>query len=195
MKKILFLLFALVMLTSCEKNDEPNNRELDTDIIITMHPAEGVKLRAGLIPDTISGLTASEIVNRAYGFRYDASYLVENFQGYKGHLFTHYGEGHFDESLKNLETLSLKVIAKDISGDDEISLICLLYSTDYIIYESRPVYAGETLLTHVQDPIAYIPNEPIAAAREEILSVFHDGNYAEVNRLLEEVFAFLPMQE
>lgn len=194
MKKILFLLsIALVLTTSCEKDPVTDKGKPDTDIIITMRPAEGVKLRAGLIPDTISGLTASEIVNRAYGFRYDASYLVENFQGYKGHLFTHYGEGHFDESLKNLETLSLKVIARDISSDDEISLICLLYSTDYIIYEARPVYAGETLLTHVQDPIAYIPNEPIAAAREEILSVFHDGNYAEVNRLLEEVFAFLPM--
>ena len=57
MKKILFLLVGLLLI-SCDPKDIPDVKgKLDPNAMITIRPAKGVKLRS-----TITGLTALEVV-------------------------------------------------------------------------------------------------------------------------------------
>lgn len=176
MKKILFLLFALVLLTGCEKDDNPDKGKLDPNAMILIRPAAGVQLKA-----IVQGLTATEIVEQAINIRFrthwgdtgDGSvYRDEELVTDRG-----FGEGQRDLSIP-----ALKMFGTDIIAQQGHFVKDFIYGYDVYITSSN------------NDTIAYVPQSVINNARSLIEAAYNDENYTEVYRLFNEAFTFLPIE-
>lgn len=176
MKKILFLLVGLLLI-SCNPEDTPNPKgKLDPNAMIVIKPAKGVQLRS-----TVSGLTALEVVEQANSIQFQ-SYYFGNEYSETPKLMAR----QFDAVQKDFETPSLKMY-----GTDVISLEGEYYRNFTNAFSVYIVYVDN--FANV-DTLAYIPDEVIATARPLIEQAYADENYTEVYRLFNEAYTFIPIE-
>ncbi len=173
MKKILFLLFALALLTSCDPNDTPDKGKLDPNAMILIKPAKGVQLKA-----TVPGLTGLEVVEQALNIKWQ----------------THYGAMGYTEEVKDIGR-SFPEQQKDYEAP-----ALLMLGIDVISQEGEYVktftYGFNVFITDANnDTIAYVPDAVINAARPLIEAAYEAENYTEVYRIFNEAFTFLPISE
>lgn len=173
MKKFILFLFALALLTGCEKDDNPDKGKLDPNAVILIRPASGVQLKA-----TVPGLTATEIVEQTVNMKFKTQYfdnVLQDEPKLVGRTFA--------DAQRDLSIPALKMWGTDIINQEGVFLKDFIYGTD--------VY-----LTDVNnDTIGYVPQSVINNARTLIEAAYNDENYTEVYRLFDEVFTFLPISE
>lgn len=176
MKKILFLLVGLLLI-SCNPEDTPNPKgKLDPNAMIVIKPAKGVQLRS-----TVSGLTALEVVQQANSIQFQSHYFDNNYYD-NSKLMAR----QFDAVQKDFETPSLKMYGTDVLrlNGDYLRDFTNAFSV-YIVYVDN--FANV-------DTLAYIPDEVIATARPLIEQAYADENYTEVYRLFNEAYTFIPIE-
>lgn len=180
MKKILFLLFALALLTSCEKDPVVDKGKLDPNAMILIKPAKGVQMKA-----TVPGLTAIEVVEQALNIKWQTHYGA---MGYTDEVVD-IGRS-FNEHQKDYETPALLMLGVDVIAFDHDG-------QDYIPYYTKVfTHAFNVVITdNNNDTIAYVPDAVINAARPLIEAAYEEEDYTEVYRLFNEAFTFLPISE
>lgn len=172
MKKILFLLVGLLLI-SCDPKDIPDVKgKLDPNAMITIRPANGVQLRS-----SVTGLTALQIVQNAVNIKFQSHYLDNTYYDDVKDIARTFIEEHKDYNKPAL----------------------LMWGTDIITQEGEYLNmftnSFNIVITDVNnDTIAYIPDGVINAARPLIESAFADENYTEVYRLFNEAFTFLSIE-
>lgn len=173
MKKILFLLVGLLLI-SCNPEDTPNPKgQLDPGAMIVIKPAKGVQLRS-----TVSGLTALEVVEQAHAITYQSHYTSNVYND--NPIIT-------GRSFRS-EDKDYKIPALLMAGIDVINIEGNYYK-DF-------TNAFSVFITDInQDTIAYVPDAVINSARPLIEQAYSDENYTEVYRLFNEAFTFLPISE
>lgn len=172
MKKILFLLVGLLLI-SCNPEDIPETKgKLDPNAMIVIKPAKGVQLRS-----TVSGLTALEVVENAVNIKWQSHYFSNVYYDDVKDIARTFGEGYKDFSIPALKMLGVDIITQE--GD----------------YYRDMTYAFNVVITDVNnDTIAYLPDEVINTARPLIEAAFADENYNEVYRLFNEAYTFTPIE-
>jgi hypothetical protein len=174
MKKILFLLVGLLLI-SCDPENVPEPKgKLDPNAMITIRPAKGVQLRS-----TVTGLTALEIVERATSMKLQMRYFDDLDNG----QYKIAGRGFNEETMKDFNIPALKMLGIDvINAQGE-------YIRD--LTTAKSVY-----ITDINgDTLAYVPDDVINNARPLIEAAYAEENYTEVYRLFDEAFTFLPLTE
>lgn len=174
MKKLISFLFLFGLLLSCDPKPEVeiDKGQLDPNAMITIRPAEGVKLRS-IVPN----LTALQIVQNAVNIKWQSHWSGNNYYETPKDIAR-----TFLETMKDYEIPALKMLGIDvITSEGE--------------YYRDLTYAFNVVITDVNnDTIAYVPDEVIDTARPLIETAFEDGNYAEVYRLFDEAFTFIPAE-
>lgn len=174
MKKILFLLVGLLLI-SCNPEDVPETKgKLDPNAMIVIKPAKGVQLRS-----TVTGLTALEVVERATSMKLQMRYFDDLDNG----QYKIAGRGFNEETMKDFNIPALKMLGIDvINANGE-------YIRD--LTTAKSVY-----ITDINgDTLAYVPDDVINNARPLIEAAYAEENYTEVYRLFDEAFTFLPLTE
>lgn len=174
MKKILFLLVGLLLI-SCNPEDVPEPKgKLDPNAMIVIKPAKGVQLRS-----TVTGLTALEVVERATSMKLQMRYFDDLDNG----QYKIAGRGFNEETMKDFNIPALKMLGIDvINAQGE-------YIRD--LTTAKSVY-----ITDINgDTLAYVPDDVINNARPLIEAAYAEENYTEVYRLFDEAFTFLPISE
>lgn len=174
MKKILFLLVGLLLI-SCNPEDVPEPKgKLDPNAMIVIKPAKGVQLRS-----TVTGLTALEVVERATSMKLQMRYFDDLDNG----QYKIAGRGFNEETMKDFNIPALKMLGIDvINANGE-------YIRD--LTTAKSVY-----ITDINgDTLAYVPDDVINNARPLIEAAYAEENYTEVYRLFDEAFTFLPLTE
>lgn len=173
MKKILFLLVGLLLI-SCNPEDVPETKgKLDPNAMIVIKPAKGVQLRS-----TVTGLTALEVVEQAHAITYQSHYTSNVYND--NPIIT-------GRSFRS-EDKDYKIPALLMAGIDVINIEGNYYK-DF-------TNAFSVFITDInQDTIAYVPDAVINSARPLIEQAYSDEDYTEVYRLFNEAFTFLPISE
>lgn len=174
MKKILFLLFALVMLTSCDPNDTPDvdKGKLDPNAMITLRPAASARA-------TVPGLTGLEVVQQAVSLKLQTRYFDDQDVGEMRSGARMFNE----ETMKDFDTPALLMLGIDVINAQG------KYIRDF-------THSKNVVITNIDgDTIAYVPDDVINSARLLIEAAYNDENYTEVYRLFNEAFIFLPISE
>ena len=172
MKKILFLLVGLLLI-SCNPEDIPETKgKLDPNAMILIKPAKGVTRAA------INDLTAQQIVEDALLITWQSHYFDNKYEEVAKFI-----SRGFNEQQKDFELPALKMLGIDVISAEGDYYRDLTYAFDvYIVNTDR-------------DTIAYVPNEVINDARIAIEAAFADENYTEVYNLFNTAFTFLPISE
>ena len=172
MKKILFLLVGLLLI-SCNPEDIPETKgKLDPNAMIVIKPAKGVTRAA------INDLTAQQIVEDALLITWQSHYFDNKYEEVAKFI-----SRGFNEQQKDFELPALKMLGIDVISAEGDYYRDLTYAFDvYIVNTDR-------------DTIAYVPNEVINDARIAIEAAFADENYTEVYNLFNTAFTFLPISE
>ena len=168
MKKILFILIAIIAFVACDKKDLPeivDKGKLNPDALITLNPG---KLRS-----QIDGLTYAEIVEEAFALNYTSHYFSNTYEEDARHI----GRG-FNEQQKDLETPALKMLGIDVITAEGEYFRDLTYSYDVYIINR----AGDT--------IGYVPDNVIANARVLIEEAFEELDYNRIYDIFNEAFEF-----
>ena len=173
MKKILFLLVGLLLI-SCDPKDIPDVKgKLDPNAMILLKPAKGVQLRS-----TVTGLTGLEVVQQAISIKFQTQYLDDVKQESMKIAARRFNE----ETMKDFSIPALKMIGIDVinaQGD---------YIRDFTTAKS-------VFITDIEgDTIAFVPDSVISNARPLIETAFADSNYTEVYRIFNEAFTFRPIE-
>lgn len=200
MKKIILFLsvFALALLTSCEKDPVNDRGKLDPNATIKIRPAAGVKLRSA----GTGQLTALEIVQQTYNMQW--MYEPEN-------PIDPITRG-FSQPQRDYETPLLKMWGTDIINQDGEYVTVFIGGHDIVLLRKIFIRAvdGEIVVMNPltieyegersspddifkDDTIAYIPNATIAAARLAVKDAYDAGNYDEVYRLFDSAYTFHPI--
>lgn len=172
MKKILFLLVGLLLI-SCNPEDVPEPKgKLDPNAMIVIKPAKGVQLRS-----TVTGLTALEVVENAVNIKWQS----------------HYGDNTYYEDIKDIARTFIE------EHKDYNKPALLMWGTDIInqdgYYVKDFTHAFNVVITdNNNDTIAYIPDSVINTARPLIEKAYADENYTEVYRLFNEAYTFIPIE-
>lgn len=175
MKKILFLLLAMIAFVSCDPKDDPiiDKGKLDPNAMIILRPAKGVQTRS-----FVPGLTGLEVVQNALAIKWQ----------------THYGAMGYTDELKEVAR-SFRTEQRDYSIP-ALLMVGIDVVTPEGNYEKTFTYAQNVFITNTSgDTIAYVPDQVIATARPLIEAAYGDKNFTEVYRLFNEAFTFLPMPE
>ncbi|WP_019540575.1 lipoprotein [Proteiniphilum acetatigenes] len=174
MKKILFLLFALALLTSCEKDPVTDKGKLDPNAMILIKPAKGVQLKA-----TVPGLNGLEVVQQAVSLKLQTRYFDDQDVGEMRSGARMFNE----ETMKDFDTPALLMLGIDVINAQG------KYIRDF-------THSKNVVITNIDgDTIAYVPDDVINSARLLIEAAYNDENYTEVYRLFNEAFTFLPISE
>lgn len=170
MKKIIFILIAVLALTACDKKkDVP--KLLDPNATITIKPAKNTRA-------LIEGKTALEIVQQCASMKLKSMWFDNKLS--ESPVI---GSYTFHERQKDYTIPALKMLASDVILYGELSM-------DFIeAYDVFLVERGKG------DTIAYIPNEVLLEAKTKIVKAYNDENYEEVYRLFDEAYVFYPMPE
>lgn len=173
MKKILFLLVGLLLI-SCDPENAPEPKgKLDPNAMIVIKPAKGVQLRS-----TVTGLTALEVVERAHAITYQSHYTSNVYNDNPIITGRSFRSEDKDYEIPALLMAGIDVI--NIEGN---------YYKDF-------TNAFSVFITDInQDTIAYVPDAVINSARPLIEQAYSDEDYTEVYRLFNEAFTFLPISE
>ena len=178
MKKILFLLVGLLLISCDPEKDIPDVKgQLDPNAMILLRPANGVQLRS----TSIHGLTALQIVEQAVNIEWQSYWFDNIYWDEDKHIARSFGEDQ-----KDYQTPALKMKGYDIIN----------------IVDGEPVFYKDFLYGHGVyittgtglDTLAYIPDSVLINARPLIEAAFADENYTEVYRLFNEAFTFLPIE-
>lgn len=170
MKKIIFILMAVLALTACDKKkDVP--KLLDQNATITIKPAKNTRA-------LIEGKTAMEIVQECASMKLKSMWFDNKLS--ESPVI---GSYTFHERQKDYTIPALKMLASDVILYGELSM-------DFIeAYDVFLVESGKG------DTIAYIPNEVLLEAKTKIVKAYNDEDYEEVYRLFDEAYVFYPMPE
>lgn len=191
MRKIFFFLTALLLFSSCEKD---NTGKLDPNAMILIRPAAGVKLRSS------EHLTALEIVQQTYNMEWWNESLNADDPITRG----------FAEVQRDYETPLLKMWGTDIVSQNGTLYPDFIEGHDVVLLREILIRDGEileivnpfTLIFNEKvrgddivkdDTIAYIPNRVISSARASIRAAYESEDYAECYRLFNEAFTFIPV--
>jgi len=173
MKKLILFLFSIILLSSCDPNNDDvlDKGKLDPNAMILIKPAKGVQTRSNVV-----GLTGLEVVENAVNIKWQSNWSDNT---------------HWDD---------VKDIARTFIEEhrDYNKPALLMWGTDIITqngdYYKDFIYGFNVVITDVNnDTIAYIPDAVINTARPLIEQAYNDENYTEVYRLFNEAFTFLPM--
>ena len=152
MKKILFLLVGLLLI-SCDPENVPEPKgKLDPNAMIVIKPAKGVQLRS-----TVTGLTALEVVEQAHAITY---------------------QSHFTSNVYNDNPIITGRSFRSEDKDYEIPAL-LMAGIDVINIEGNYykdfTNAFSVFITDInQDTIAYVPDAVINSARPLIEQAYSD---------------------
>lgn len=175
MKKILFLLVGLALLSCDPEKDLPDVKgKFDPNAMILLRPANGVQLRS----TSIYNLTAIQIVEQAVNIEWQSHWF--------GNVYSDDAKfiaRSFPEPQKDYNTPALLMLGTDI-----IAQYGEIYK-DFIYGYGFYITNGTGL-----DTLAYVPDSVINTARPLIEAAYADSNYAEVYRLFNEAFTFLPIE-
>lgn len=172
MKKILFLLVGLLLI-SCNPEDTPNPKgKLDPNAMIVIKPAKGVQLRS-----TVTGLTALEVVENAVNIKWQSNWFDNRYWEDAKDISRTFIEEH-----KDYEKPALLMWGTDIITQEGDFYKDFIYGYNVVITDNN------------NDTIAYIPDAVINTARPLIESAFENEDYDEVYRLFNEAFTFLPIE-
>ena len=173
MKKILFLLVGLLLI-SCDPENVPEPKgKLDPNAMIVIKPAKGVQLRS-----TVTGLTALEVVEQAHAITYQSHYTSNVYNDNPIITGRSFRSEDKDYEIPALLMAGIDVI--NIEGN---------YYKDF-------TNAFSVFITDINlDTIAYVPDAVINSARPLIEQAYSDEDYTEVYRLFNEAFTFLPISE
>lgn len=173
MKKILFLLVGLVLLSCDPEKDIPDVKgKFDPNAMIVIKPAKGVQLRS-----TVSGLTALEVVQQTLNIKWQSHWFDNTYWDDVKVI----GRG-FRDSQKDFNIPALKMLGIDIIDDNGVYYKDFIYGFNVVITDAN------------NDTIAYVPDAVINAARPLIEAAFADSNFTEVYRLFNEAFTFQPIE-
>lgn len=172
MKKILFLLVGLLLI-SCNPEDVPETKgKLDPNAMIVIKPAKGVQLRS-----TVTGLTALEVVENAVNIKWQSNWFDNRYWEDAKDISRTFIEEH-----KDYEKPALLMWGTDIITQEGDFYKDFIYGYNVVITDNN------------NDTIAYIPDAVINTARPLIESAFENEDYDEVYRLFNEAFTFLPIE-
>lgn len=180
MKKILFLLVGLLLI-SCNPEDVPETKgKLDPNAMIVIKPAKGVQLRS-----TVTGLTALEVVENATGIKWQSHWFDNRYYDDAKNIGRGFRPDQRDFDIPALKMLGIDIIAFDYDIDNTL----------YHYFFKDFIYGFNVVITDINsDTIAYVPNEVINTARPLIESAYENEDYDEVYRLFNEAFTFLPIE-
>lgn len=167
---ILFLSVFSLLFAGCEKDPVIDKGKLDPNAMITIRPAASTRA-------TISGLTGLEVVEEANLIKYQSHYFSNQYNDVPKII-----ERAFNEHQKDFNIPALLMLGTDVID----------YQGDYY----RDFTNGFNMfITDVNDDtIAYIPDHVINTARPLIEQAYADENFAEVYRLFDEAFTFIPIE-
>lgn len=172
MKKILFLLVGLLLI-SCNPEDVPEPKgKLDPNAMIVIKPAKGVQLRS-----TVTGLTALEVVENAVNIKWQSNWFDNRYWEDAKDISRTFIEEH-----KDYEKPALLMWGTDIITQEGDFYKDFIYGYNVVITDNN------------NDTIAYIPDAVINTARPLIESAYENEDYDEVYRLFNEAFTFLPIE-
>lgn len=177
MKKILFLLVGLLLISCDPKKDIPEiedstKGEFNPSAMIIIRPAIGVQLRS-----TVSNLTGLQVVEQAVNIKWQSHYFSNAYHDIAKDIARSFNPNQKDFQIPALKMLGIDVI----SGEGE-------YYRDF-------TYGFNVVITDTNnDTIAFVPDSVINNARPLIETAFSDSNYTEVYRIFEEAFTFLPIE-
>lgn len=173
MKKILFLLVGMLLI-SCNPEDVPETKgKLDPNAMIVIKPAKGVQLRS-----TVSGLTALEVVEQTMNMTFRTHYFGNKYSEEVVIADRGFGDNQRDYNLPALMMFGTDIIQTDGSYQRDF-----IYGTEFYLVNSS------------LDTIGYIPQTVIDDARIKIELALAEENYTEVYKLFNEAFTFLPISE
>ena len=173
MKKILFLLVGLLLISCDPEKDIPDVKgKFDPNAMIVIKPANGVQLRSA-----IADLTALQIVQQTLSIKWQSHWFDNTYWDDVKVI----GRG-FREDQKDFNIPALKMLGIDIIDDNGVYYKDFIYGFNVVITDAN------------NDTIAYVPDEVINAARPLIEAAFADSNYTEVYRIFNEAFTFRPIE-
>ena len=172
MKKYLFFVFILFLAVGCSKD---NNGKLDSNALISLRPAPGVKSETNP-----SHLTALEIVEHTLELSFQNLNLLPDGGAWRR---------GFSDAQRDFDPVSPRL---------------LMWGTDIIDQEGQYVgefIEGEdfvlTRLLSINpyklDTIAYVPNSIIRIAETAIKSAYARKDYRECYRIFDTAFTFTPI--
>ena len=206
MKKIIYILFAIVAFVACS-NDEPapiDKGRLDPSAFVRIEAQKGVKSRSKESTDDYTALDIARF-GMAMEYRSEWSGLekVKEYQSQKTFL---------NQRDTISDSPALLMFGTDIINSSGRFNKSFLFARDVVIFGLR--YQGK-LTTYgdrqaedddpekdlgmligkygVKDTIAYIPNAVMREAQGKVEKAFNDGNYTEVYKLFHETFRFRPI--
>ena len=179
MKKILFLLVGLLLISCDPEKDIPDVKgQFDPNAMIVIKPANEVQVRS-----TVSGLTALEIVQQALNIKWQSHWFGNTYWDDVKDI----GRS-FPDQYKDFSRPALLMLGTDIISDAEEPLGEGEFYRDFI-------YGFNVFITDANnDTIAYVPDSVINEARILIEVAYNDENYTEVYRLFNDAFTFLPIE-
>jgi len=173
MKKILFLLVGLLLISCDPEKDIPDVKgQLDPNAMIILRPDKGVQLRS-----SIPGFTAQQIVEETVNIKWQSQWFSNIYSD--DVILIARG---FAESQRDITIPALKMWGTDIITQEGDFMKEFIYGTDFYLTDNN------------NDTIGYVPQSVINNARLLIESAYNDSNYTEVYRLFDEVFTFRPIE-
>lgn len=169
MKKITFLLVALLVLVSCEKETVDVVEEFDYNRMITIKAA----------PETRAmtyGLTPLEIVEGTMFMTFYTHYYYQTYE--EQPLLT--VRGFNEETQRDYDIPALKMFGTDVINEDGY---IPLFTNAFDVY----------LIGWDRDTIGYVPNEILSEARVKIEKAYAEGDYEKVYELYDNAFMFMPL--
>lgn len=178
MKKILFLLIGLALLSCDPEKDLPDVKgKFDPQAMIVLRPANGVQLRS----TSIYNLTAIEIVEQAVNMEWQSHWFDNKYWDDDKHIARSFGEHQKDYQIPALKMMGYDII-NIIDGEP-------IFYKDFLYGHGVYITTGTG-----RDTLAYVPDSVLINARPLIEAAFADSNYTEVYRLFNEAFTFLPIE-
>lgn len=172
MKKILFLLVGLLLI-SCNPEDVPEPKgKLDPNAMIVIKPAKGVQLRS-----TVTGLTALEVVENAVNIKWQSNWFDNRYWEDAKDISRTFIEEH-----KDYEKPALLMWGTDIITQEGDFYKDFIYGYNVVITDNN------------NDTIAFIPDIVLETALPLIETAYNNKDYNEVYRLFHEAFTFLPIE-
>lgn len=180
MKKVIFFLLSVFLLTSCQK-DEPKIFKLDPEAKISIKPdVNSFKSGALKIKSSVTHLTALEIVQKTTVMRFRNDAIFGDSDAMRG----------FSESQRdfNPENPCLKMWATDIISVDGEYVPEFIEGKDCVL-EAWSSFGN----TRVKDTIAYIPNSVLRKAEADIKAAYAAQNIELIYQIFNEAFTFRPI--
>lgn len=168
MKK-LFLIITVLFAASCSKDEIKTKGKLDSNALISIRPAVGVK----------SGdLTAKEIVKKTTSINFwNNLYNVDLNRG-------------FADSQRDTVNVRLLMWGTDIIDQEGKYVPDFIEGRNILL---RSVVRNQANTAWIIDTLAYIPNSVLLEAKGKIQTAFADSNFVEVYRLFDQAFRFTPI--